>query len=119
MIRGYPPECFTREWTCYLELHGHDVVAHPGNSATLFSCDKRGQRYRWLLRCEQSDSILLSPTERKEIRGQNRSARKFGESCFLVVSFGHPGGKVIAVPAAQASAMRRLSAEAGGIPWDF
>ena len=113
-----PLECFLREWTCYLEQHGHQVRQHPGQPDVVLSVNGRRTRYRWLIRCTEDDSLLLTAARRKEIRRQNRLARNAGEQCFLVVKFGHPGGHAVVVPAGQAIRLRGLSAEKGGIPWD-
>jgi hypothetical protein len=113
-----PLDCLTEEWTCYLENHGHRVV-RQSESSILLSRDRQGLRYRWLLRCEEADSVLLSGGDRKCIRRQNRLARHAGEKCFLVVKFGRRGGKAVIVPAAQAGTLRRLSANVGGIPWEY
>ena len=113
-----PLGCFTQEWTCYLEMHGHEAKANRNVADVLVSQDRQGDRYRWLLRCEASDSLMLSPEDRRDLRCQVRLARKSREKCFLVVKFGHPGGKAVIVPAAQAQHLRRLDAAKGGIPWE-
>jgi len=113
-----PPECFAEEWTRYLANHGHRAV-RQSESSILLSRDARGLRYRWLLRSEDADSVLLSDADRKCIRRQSRLAQRAGEKCFLVVRFGHPGGKAVIMPAAHAGTLRRLSAEVGGIPWEY
>ena len=113
-----PLGCFLKEWTCYLELHGHDVKACKSPADILVSQDRRGNRYRWLLRCEAGDSLLMSPEDRRILRCQVRLARKSREKCFLVVKFGHPGGKAVIVPAAEAQHLRRLDAATGGISWE-
>ena len=113
-----PLGCFLKEWTCYLELHGHGVKANRNAMDVLLSQDRQGKRYRWLLQCEASDSLLMSPQERRVLRCQVRLARKSREKCFLVVKFGHPGGKAVIVPSAQAQHLRRLDAAKGGIPWE-
>ena len=82
------------------------------------SRDESGQRYRWLLRSEMGDSVLLSVAERKELRKQRRLARKAGEQCFLVLRFGNLAGRAVALPVARACKMKRVSANMGGIPWD-
>jgi hypothetical protein len=112
-----PLGCFVKEWTCYLEMHGHGVKANRNAADILVSQDRRGNRYRWSLRCEADDSFLLSPVDRRVLRSQVRLARRSREKCFLVVKFGHPGGKAVIVPAAQAQHLRRLDAAKGGIPW--
>ena len=109
---------FVKEWTCYLELHGHGVKANRNAAGILVSQDRQGNRYRWLLWCEAGDSLLMSPEDRRELRCQVRLARKSRERCFLVVKFGHPGGQAVIVPAAQAQHLRRLDAAKGGIPWE-
>ena len=113
-----PLGCFVKEWACYLELHGHRVTQRPHQTEVLVSHDRQGRRYRWLLRCEAGDSLLLSPEDRREVRCQVRLARKSREKCFLVLKFGHPGGKAVIVPSAQAQHLRRLDAAKGGIPWE-
>jgi hypothetical protein len=113
-----PLGCFEKEWTCYLELHGHGMKANRNAADILVSQDRQGNRYRWLLRCEPSDSLLLSSEDRRDLRCQVRLARKSREKCFLVVKFGHPGGKAVIVPAAQAQHLRRLEGAKGGIPWE-
>ena len=113
-----PLGCFGKEWTCYLELHNHTV--HPGRDApsVLRSQNHHGVKYRWLLRCEAGNSLLMSPEDRRDLRCQVRLARKNREKCFLVVKFGHPGGKAVIVPAVQAQHLKRLDAAKGGIPWE-
>jgi len=113
-----PLGCFLKEWTCYLELHGHGVKAKESAMGILVSQDRRGNRYRWSLRCEAGDSLLMLPEDRRKVRCQVRLARKNREKCFLVVKFGYPGGKAVIVPAAQAQHLRRLDAAKGGIPWE-
>ena len=113
-----PLGCFLKEWTCYLELHGHGVKANESAMGILVSQDRQGNRYRWLLRCQAGESLLLSLRDRRILRCQVRLARKSREKCFLVVKFGHPGGKAVIVPAAQAQHLRRLDAAKGGIPWE-
>jgi hypothetical protein len=113
-----PLGCFEKEWTCYLELHGHSVKAKRKATHVLLSQDRQGNRYRWLLQCEARDSLLLSPEDRRVLRCQVRLARKSREKCFLAVKLGHPAGKAVIVPTAQAQHLRRLDAAKGGIPWD-
>ena len=119
MARDLPTDRFEREWAWYLEIHGHRVTRRrPRASGVVRSRGKRGHRYRWLLRSEAGDSVLLSAAARKELRRQHRLARKAGEQCFLVLKFGYPVGRAVALPAAQACRMRRVCADKGGVPWD-
>ena len=113
-----PLSCFTREWVCYLEQHGHRVRQQAGHLDALVSRNGKGRGYRWLLRCSEDDSLLLDAPNRKEIVRQARLARRAGEECFVVVKFGHPGGTAVVVPADQAVKVKRLCAATGGIPWD-
>ena len=115
----FPLGFFAKEWTCYLELHNHTVRPDCDAPGVLRSKDHHRVKYRWLLRCESSDSLLLSPEDRRVLRCQVRLVRRSREKCFLVVKFGHPGGKAVIVPVAQAQHLRRLDAAKGGIPWEF
>jgi hypothetical protein len=118
MEGGLSPGCFVREWTCYLELHGHRVKQVAGNPGVLISLNGKRHRYRWLLKCVDGDSMLLTPGQRKAVRAQARLAKRARQQCFVVVKFTHPVASAVVVPAAQALRMRRLTSEKGGIPWD-
>lgn len=118
MGQSLPTACFEREWVWYLENHGHRVLKRRPGSGVVKSRDEHGQRYRWILRSETGDSVLLSVAERKELRRQRRLAKKACERCFLVVRFGHLAGRAVALPVARACKMKRVSANMGGIPWD-
>jgi hypothetical protein len=114
-----PSDRFRREWASYLESHGHRVTQGlEEGPAEVQSQDGRGRQYRWLVRSEAGDSVLLGAAERKQLRRQMRLARRARERCFLVVKFGSPVGRVVALPAAQALRRKRVSAATGGIPWD-
>jgi len=110
--------CFAREWAHYLQHHGHRLSRPDDARGTLRSVNGQRQRYRWVLLTAEEDSLLLSDPQRKHIRSQARLARRARERCYVVVKFGHPGGKALAVPAEQALAMRRLRSDWAGIPWD-
>ena len=118
MGQSLPTVCFEREWAWYLMTHGHRVLKRRPGRGVVKSRDESGKRYRWLLRSEAGDSVLLSVAERKELRRQGRLARTAGERCFLVVKFGHLPGRAVAMPVARACKMKRVSANMGGIPWD-
>jgi len=118
MARSQATNCFEREWVWYLENHGHRVLKRRPGSGVVKSKDKNGQRYRWLLRSDAGDSVLLSVAERKELRRQRRLAQKAGERCFLVLRFGNLTGRAVALPVSRACKMKRVSANMGGIPWD-
>lgn len=111
-------DCFASEWVCYLEQHGHRVTYLAEWPGTLASVKGRGRRYRWLLKCVEGDSILLTPSCRKDIRTQDRLARRARQECFVVVKFGQPGGSAIVIPAGEAVRARRLDSTKGAIPWD-
>jgi len=111
--------CFAREWAGYLEKHGHRVRQLSNSPEMLISRNGQGIRYRWLIRCVEGGSILLTVVDRKGIRRQMRLAQKYKELCFLVVKFGHPDGKAIVLPAAVAIKIKRLTSDRGGIPWDY
>jgi hypothetical protein len=118
MTPGSPLSCFVEEWVCYLEAHGHCVTQPPNETDPLLSYDRQGRHYRWLLRCEDDDFVLLLPADRKRLRSQARMARRAGEWCYLAVKFGHPAGKAVVLPAKHACHLKRLCSSMGGIPWE-
>ena len=118
MAESLPLGGFVDEWICYLEQHGHQVEWLGHTTDVLVSRNGRGKRYRWLLRCVEGDSVLLTSPDRKDIRCQVRLALNAGEQCFLVVKFGYPGGKAVIMAAAEAIKAKRLTRDKGGIPWD-
>jgi hypothetical protein len=118
MAPGSPLSCFAEEWVCYLEAHGHCVTRPPDETDLVLSHDQHGRRYRWLLRCEDDDSMLVSVADRRILRCQVRLARRAGERCYLAVKFGHPAGKAVVLPAKQARHLTRLHSNMGGIPWE-
>ena len=108
-----------QEWADYLGQHGHRVKWSSGDRGAYSSRNGRGIRYRWLLRCIEGESILLTGSERRALRREIRLADNAGYRCYLVIRFGQLEGKVIVVPAVEALKTRRLSAEKGGIPWHW
>lgn len=112
-----PAACLVKEWARYLEQHGHQVKTPINAPAMLLSLNGRGRRYRWLLRCVEDDSVLLTVVDRKRICRQLRLAQISGETVYMVVKFKEPSGKVLVVPAAEAVKVKRLSSDKGGIPW--
>jgi hypothetical protein len=113
-----PLGCFVKEWTCYLELHGHRVMSDPRAPDLLRSRNPQGKRYRWMIRCEAGNSVFLSEADCRTIRCHLRAARKASEQCFLVVKFGYPAGTALIIPASKAQSIRLLVASKGGIPWE-
>ena len=109
---------FAEEWAGYLEQHGHQVHRIPFYPDIMRSLNGQGKRFRWYLLCVEGDSILLTAQHRKELRRQLRLAQNFQEQCFLVVKFGHPGGKAVVIPNTMAIKVKRLTSDTGGIPWD-
>ena len=109
--------CLAMEWVGYLEQHGHQVETPINAPAMLLSRNGRDRRYRWLLRCVEGDSVLLTVVDRKRICRQLRLAQLSAETVYMVVKFEEPSGKVLIVPAAEALKVKRLSSDKGGIPW--
>lgn len=118
MDKATPAEYFSREWICYLEQHGHHVGQGSAGPDVLVSRNGRGRGYRWLLRCTDADSILLTDADRKEMRRQIRLARNARQQCFVATKFGHPGGKALVMPAVEATAARRIRSDRGSVPWE-
>ena len=118
MRRTLPLRRFLEEWVEYLERHGHTVSRDEQRLNVLVSCNGRGLLYRWLLRHSTGDSILLTVSDRKDMRRQVRLAHRAGETAYLVAKFEEPDGKVLVMPAEEAVALRRLSSDKGGVPWD-
>ena len=112
-----PVACLVKEWAGYLEQHGHQVEKPTDAPRMLLSRNGRGRRYRWLLRCVEGDSVLLTVVDRKRICRQLRLAQISGETVYMVIKFEEPSGKVLIVPAAEAGKVKRLSSDKGGIPW--
>jgi hypothetical protein len=113
-----PLECFSMEWACYLEHHGHQVKHISKSPAILVSRNGKRQAYRWLLWCVDGNDVLLVENQLRAIRAQTRLAKKARQQCFVVIKFGHPGGSAVATPAAQAVKVKFISSSRGAIPWD-
>ena len=109
---------FVEEWARYLERHGHEVHKPANRPDILQSRNGQNRRYRWLFRCSDRDSILLTSRERKQICRQLRLARNLGERAYVVVKFSEPASKVVVVPAVGTIKAKRVTSDKGGIPWD-
>lgn len=110
--------CMVKQWTGYLEQHGHQVETTPEVANVLLSRNGQAKRYRWLLRRVEGDSVLLTVVDRKRICRQLRLAQTSDETAYMVVKFEQPYRKVVVVPAAEAIKVKRVCADKGGIPWD-
>ena len=117
MSESLPVGNLIEGWAGYLKQHGHRVEEPAEAPGILISRNGRDRRYRWLLRCVEGDSILLTVVDRKRICRQLRMAQISGETAYMVVKFEEPSGKVLVVPAAEAIKVKRLSSDKGGIPW--
>ena len=113
-----PLRRFAEEWVGYLEGHGHVVSYDDRVPNVSRSRNGRYLCYRWLLWHTDGDSILLSTTDVRNVRRQVRLAHHAGEKAYLVAKFEEPDGKVLVMPAEEAVALRRLSSDKGGVPWD-
>ncbi len=109
---------FALEWARYLEQRGHRVKRTRSALATLLSRNGRSDRYRWLFLYAEGPTRRLTPIEREQIGRERRRGQKAGEQVFVVIKFGWPVDKVIALPAEKAVKSSRLHADKGGIPWD-
>ena len=108
---------FTAEWADYLEQHGHSVERLCRSPEVLVSRKGRAKGYRWLLRCAEGESLLLSPAQRKHLRRQVRVAERVNERAYVVIRFEGTATKVVVMPAGEAIRARRLSCDRGAIPW--
>lgn len=109
---------FVLEWASYLEQRGHRLRRTRGGFRMLLSRNERA-RYRWLFLHVQGSTRRLTPIEREQVVREHRLGQEAGERVYLVIKFTRPVVKVIALPADKAAGTLRLSADRGGIPWDW
>jgi hypothetical protein len=110
--------CLKAKWQELLERRSHYIYRKEIHPNVIRSRNGSKERYRWLLRVEDSPTQHLSHTELSEVRQHLRQAKKHREAAYLVIGFTHVPKRIVAIPANEAIKAGYVSSDKGGITWD-
>lgn len=113
-----PAAEFAVEWACYLIEKGHGVIQARDSPPVLRSV-LDDEWFRWMLLHSDEPVRALTPPEIEQIAREWRTALKAGDAGYLAVRFAAPVSKVIVLPLERARTAKYVTADKGGIPWDW
>ncbi len=106
-------------WDAYLSRHHHNSELVDFVRGIVRSISRDGRRYRWILFRADGDTWKPTPAERQTIEEQIRDGENAAEHVFVVVRFNEPIARLIVQPASDVLARGRVTADKGGIPWEW
>jgi len=118
MSRDYALAHLKREWSDYLEKHGHHIYSTPGEVGIIQSRNSKKARYRRLLLISRRPVCGLGISRQAHIRRHLEKAKAQREAAYLVVGFVAEPGRIVILPAETALKDGRIRSDKGGIAWE-